>query len=191
MTDTSRVRAALDALPEIRYALGLPEEPMTSLPIPVENGGVAALGVFLFPWNGLPPASPRLYPPIARMILSIDGRLLEGGPTTPADFGLPGPAGASLGEHDFAPPLSSEDYTKVETALEEALDRLLRTGIFWRVPATPTISADARAFRDAFERIVHRPLLPCYRAMNSQFFAWLEEVAPPLTSSPNPGDSPR
>lgn len=191
MSKRLSVRELVDTLLIHRDRLGLPEEPMESLPVPLDHRGQPALGFFLFPWSGSPPASPTVYPPIARIVLGLDGSLVEAGATTPAQFGLATTADAPLGQHTLEPPLDMPAFEAHLAALHAALDRLLATGLFWTVPPAEATRADAAEFRAEFERLSHLPLRGCYRALNPRFFSWLDEAAPPAAGGPAPGPPAR
>jgi hypothetical protein len=154
--------------PSIRHEV--PLELSASWPIPVRSGAVADFVFFYYRLSG-PPAKPSfdVFPPVMTLRISANGEAGSPLNAAPGTLGLHVASSHVLGTHSWPTSWSQGDMDSKVAALLTAYDRVIP---IWLSGGSP---ADARVqeFRRQFLELTESVLLPCYRTLGPDFFAWL------------------
>jgi hypothetical protein len=161
-----------------RYpAHALPLETRQSYPIPVLRP--EGLWVeFLFCTQRARPGSLQLLAP--DYLADINAATGEFEPlkkVTPRNFGQSDPEGEFIGEHRLSPGTTYEESLAQEQRLYHDYDVLLPAFAAGLLRVTPEVKTAAADFKELFARLAERPLLPYYKVVGKDFFAWLDRIA--------------
>jgi len=168
----------LIALARQQPAQALPLETRQSYPIPVPRPDGLRIA-FLYCTQVARPGVIRLIAPGHLAFLNAGtGRFDQMKKVSPRDFRQPHPPGEFIGEHTLGPGMTYEGYLAQQETLYSDYDVLLPAFASGATEAGSEVRAAAAAFQTTFERLAEKPLLPYYRVIGADFFAWLNRVAP-------------
>jgi hypothetical protein len=155
----------------------LPLETHQSYPIPVPRPDGLRVA-FLFCTQVARPGSIRLVAPgHLAFIHAVTGKFEQVKKVRPRDFGQAHPEGEFIGEHTIEPGMTYEGYLAQQETLYRDYDVLLPAFAAGATQAGSDVKAAAVDFKVHFERLAEKPLLPYYRAIGRDFFAWLDRLS--------------
>lgn len=164
-----------------RVLLTLPNETYQSWPIVTVGPGAARPGLVVFLYGGLrsvPREGRYLRAPHLKAAFDArTGDLRSRAPVVPRDLGGPHEAGEIAGLHVLAEGLTAGEYTANRARLFALYDRLAAP--FVEGEGRGVSGGAAREFLDLFFAFTEKPLAPYYRAVGSEFFTWVGELAAP------------
>lgn len=146
-----------------------------SLPTPTEVAGHAGVIVLYFVKFGLPPASPKIYPPTGIAIIDLDDeKIIEFRPLRPEELGRNVSPDESLGEYSLPKGTSAKNVQNRKTELYCHCDAIAEDFAHRKIDKN-TVEA-GKKYMEIFQEIGERPLEPYYRAFNPSFFHWLDQI---------------
>jgi hypothetical protein len=158
--------------PAIRSKVAL--ELLASWPIPDRRGASVGFWFFYYASFGPPPAKElSLYPPSWVVWIPPDGSISELRRVRPQEVALSVREGEPFAKYSWPPNWTIEEVDKKRNDLLLAYDRALAA---WEQSSGRPSPADGQLiadFRRRFLELTPAPLLPCYRALGSAFFAWI------------------
>lgn len=157
-----------------------------SLPIPLYLKGQFLVGFIFFRKFGLSPSPPKVYPPRYRVLVESEtGEIVEIVLVKPGDFQINLPPDNPLGEHKLSPDITMKIYLEKRKKLYQLYDEILPLYKMQKSPFLETEREEIEEFYSLFNELVEKPLLPFYKALNPEFFLWLEgkSVGPSASES--------
>ena len=153
----------------------MPIELAQSYPVPVHSGNVIMMAFMYFFKRGMPPAPPELSPPRFLVLANpLTGEILEIKQVKPIDFGINWPEEKSVGVYDLPPEKTLELFLQKQKQLFTLYDKILplyeNSGKAIDSEGKKTLAE----FYELFNELVEKPLLPYYKALNPDFFPWIE-----------------
>lgn len=141
-----------------------------SWPVPIRKAGGYAFKFFYYRLSG-PPRKPSfdIYPPVMVVEIDADGRPDVPADVSPATLGLRSPPGVVLGTHAWPASWTQSQIDAKVVGLLEAYDRMIPLWLSHGSAADPRGEDFARRFVELSEPT----LLPYYRALGPDFFAWI------------------
>ncbi|MGI9356837.1 MAG: hypothetical protein ACR2PF_16965 [Rhizobiaceae bacterium] len=145
-------------------ANSIPLEAGQGYPVPVEIDGAMWLAFPFFLSRGRPPNKPRLSP--FGWIVWVDVTSGEAINLKKLESDL----SSDLGERQLDPSIDLRQFRELEKKLHRSMSQLL--GIASNLGRQLTIEEQqaAEAYRDAWGKIAHKPLMEQYYALNPQWF---------------------
>ncbi len=89
-----------------------------------------------------------------------------------------GAPGAPIGSFSLPPGVTVQEFLALRARYHAAIDRVLPTYAAQSAPG-PEVVAAAHQIKDLTPRVLETPLLPFYRAVGADFFAWIDQTAQP------------
>jgi hypothetical protein len=150
-------------------------ESVLSYPVPAWRGDSRYLRFLVYRCLGADPRHSLTYPPHARVSIEYpSGRLVEY-----TDLGFSVGKGSGLDQDPLGETPSTGlgfvRFVAKQSALFSALDAVIP--LLGRGGLSVSEQASARELRDLYGTLVEPGLLPYYRALEPDFFDWLDRVA--------------
>jgi hypothetical protein len=154
------------------------EESVLSWPVPVKKADYMFLAFFYYPAGG-PISDRKIWPPYYRVLADTELLVeIQFTPVEPKDFGINIPGNKPLGKQELSDlgDISMSEYQ----ALVDQLYRLVDQMIPLYLESAATLGNRGRdvvrQFHKLFQKLSPKPLLPFYRALNPDFFSWIDAV---------------
>lgn len=173
---TEQTIAAIQAAPY--RAQTLPLEAVLSLPVPALEGGQGLLAFFWCSVGG-PLQNRTVSVPFCRTVADPrDRNALVFEPVEPYELGIDLPRAATLGKPTIGGSIPNAEMKQARASFYSATDQMQEYYACWMLSPNAVPSECERVllsdYRDAFHRLAVIALLPAYRALSPDFFAWLE-----------------
>ncbi len=153
------------------------EESSQSWPVPVLRDGHHFIAFLYFTKSGRPPVPPSIFPPYYQVLVDVDMvEAIEFTPLSPIDFQINISVDKSLGEHRLSSEMSMAQFKIKKSHLYLLYDQVLP--LYWQknnIVLTKEQISQICEFRMLFYQLAEKPLLPFYKALNLDFFAWIDK----------------
>jgi hypothetical protein len=153
----------------------IPDELALSFPIPIYYFNRFLMAFMYFRKVGFPPARPKVYPPEYWVIIDPETKdIVELTTAKPEYIQITYLPNQPLGEHKLSLPLSVKEYLEKKAMLYDLYDCILP---LYKTAKNSLAEDEKQAihqFYNIFNLLSEKPLLPFYRALNPDFFSWLE-----------------
>jgi hypothetical protein len=148
-----------------------------TFPVPCDGGVAARTVTVLYYYQ---PGRQLVYPPHFRLDFdAVTGELAAAGPVTPADFGSDQAPDAPVDGFGLDPALTGDEFRQYHRQLEYLSPHVwLLYFLYAQEELDPVFLDLVRRYREVFARVAFAPLLEYYTVVASEYFAWLERVAP-------------
>ena len=158
----------------VRYQ-SIPRETAQSYPVPVQSEKGISVAFMYYMKKVAPPADPILSSPRFLMLVNpSDGEILQIKRVKPSNFGIDWPEEKPVGIYKLAPEITVEIFFKKRKQLFALYDKILP---LYENSNTAINSEERKTlaeFYELFNELVEKPLLPYYKALNPDFFPWIE-----------------
>ncbi len=154
----------------------IPDELVRSYPVLVEGNGKYLVAFMYFYKRGVPPDAPKVSSPRYLMLVNpTSGDIVEFKRVKPEDFGYEWPESKPLGVHDFDTAMTVDEFLEMQEELYNLYDTVFA---LYRDRSEVSLTEKAKEmarFRELFNKLVEKPLIPYYKALNPDFYKWLDE----------------
>jgi len=156
-------------------------ESTLSCPVPVKKGDRMFLAFFFYPAGG-PINDFKIWPPYYRVLADTESiENIQFTRVEPKDFGINFPNGQPLGklDDDYLRGVTESEYKAIAERFYGLVDGIVH---LYLKPSSE-LSVPERNVVEQFHRLFHilapktKSLLPYYRAMNPEFFDWVDEIS--------------
>lgn len=156
---------------------GLPDDSGgMSFPVPVKSGRELGVAIFFFGTSAAG-GKFRIYPPHHLMELgAASGEVRNFGARTPAQFGVNDAPEQPIAVSDIRPGTGSEYQMKRVRFLEISPRVWALYGAGSKKLSAEDVTL-VREYAALFDAIAKEPLIPYYKAVGKEFFAWLDQMA--------------
>lgn len=148
-----------------------------SLPIPHKAPNGLRVDFFFCPALARPQQPIVLYPPIFLTTLHADsGQLDMLRSVEPRNFGQAHGRDDPIGTFGMPSGMTVDEFIEKRSTLYETYDVLLPAFARGVTPGDPKLKRAAQDYTTLFELLSEPPLLPYYRAVGAEFFAWVARM---------------